>query len=282
MRRVILLEGVANLLVIAAKSIVGFSTGSMAILADAAHSLTDLANNIVAWLVVGAAYDPPDSKHPYGHKKFEIVAVFVLATLLSLVAIEIALAAFRRDADPIVSSTLGLILMLGTLAVNCVMATWQFVQARRLNSKLLAADARHTLSDALTTVGVIVAWQLSAAGYPILDTIFTLIVAGLVLYLAFQLFRQALPSLLDEVAVDSATAKQAVTHISGVDWVSRVRLRWMGEDIAIDVVVGVGAELSTAQSHDIADRIEEVLKDRFGASEVLVHVEPNTRSGGGE
>jgi len=90
-QRVILIEGSANLIVLIAKLFVGLSTGSLAILADAIHSLTDVANNIVAWIVVRLSSLPADRKHPYGHRKFETLAVFGLAALLTVLAFELGI-----------------------------------------------------------------------------------------------------------------------------------------------------------------------------------------------
>ena len=103
--RVIFLEGAANVLVLGMKAAVGFTTGSMAVLADAVHSLTDVTNNIMAWLVMRESHQPADREHPYGHQKFEVLAVFVLATLLATIAIELAIRALTRDVrQPEISS----------------------------------------------------------------------------------------------------------------------------------------------------------------------------------
>ena len=79
-QRVILIEGTANFIVLIAKVVVGFTTGSLAIIGDAIHSLTDVINNIVAWVVTRLSSLPPDREHPYGHRKFETLAVFFLAS----------------------------------------------------------------------------------------------------------------------------------------------------------------------------------------------------------
>jgi len=78
-RHVILIEGSANLIVLLAKIWVGLTTGSLAVLGDAIHSLTDVTNNIIAWIVMHLSCQPPDREHPYGHRKFETIAVFSLA-----------------------------------------------------------------------------------------------------------------------------------------------------------------------------------------------------------
>src|SRR5690606_34706337 len=97
---VLIWEGTANVLLAAAKFIVGLNTGSSVILGDALHSLTDLANNGIALFVNKVASEPPDRGHPYGHQKFEQLAVFVLASLLTVVAVELVINAFKHAKSP--------------------------------------------------------------------------------------------------------------------------------------------------------------------------------------
>ena len=90
-RRTLLVEGLANLLVLVAKTAVGVATSSAAVIGDAVHSLADLANNAVALVALRLAVAPPDREHPYGHRRYESLAVFLLATLLAVLAVEVAL-----------------------------------------------------------------------------------------------------------------------------------------------------------------------------------------------
>ena len=272
--RVILLEGAANVCVLVLKSVVGFSTGSMAILADAVHSLTDVANNIIAWVVIRASRQPADREHPYGHQKFEMLAVFVLAVMLAAIALEIAVRALTRGASAPEVSTWGLVVMLAVLAINVVLAAWQRHWARKLQSNILLADASHTFSDVLTTVVVIVGWQLAVYGFPWLDTVCALGVAGIILYLAFGLFKNVVPVLVDEYAIEPEVLTEAVSQVPGVIDVPRVRSRWIGPERAVDVIVTVPASMPTVQSHDIADAVERLLESQFDVTDTTVHVEP--------
>lgn len=276
-RRIILIEGSANLVVLVTKVVVGVSTGSLAVLGDAIHSLTDVMNNIVAWVVMRLASVPADREHPYGHRKFETLAVFCLATLLVTLAFELALQAVRRDVTDIASGAWEFGLMLAVLGVNVALASWQRLWARRLSSDILLADATHTFADVLTTIVVIGGWQLSAMGYFWLDRACALGVAGLVFYLAFSLFRRAIPVLVDQSAIDPALLAEATAGIRGVRNVRRVRSRWMGSDRAVDMIVMVDPRLSTPESHVIADQIESVLEKRFDVGDVSIHIEPDTR-----
>ncbi len=274
-QRVILIEGLANVFVLVLKVIVGLTTGSLAVLGDAIHSLSDAANNVVAWFVIRLSNEPADREHPYGHRKFETLAVFGLAGLLTVLGFELILRALQRESSEVVSSDWGLALMGVVLAANVVLATWERYWAKKLDSDILIADASHTLSDVLTTAVVIVGWQLSSIGFGWLDTVCALGVAGLVLYLSYGLFKRALPGLVDEFAVDPFEISFVVTRIEGVESVKSVRSRWLGPHRAVDMIITVDAELSIARSHEIADRVEALMEQRFEVHDISIHIEPH-------
>ena len=276
-RRVIFIEGLANLLVLIAKTIVGLSTGSMGILADAIHSLTDLTNNIIAWIVIHFSSLPADRKHPYGHRKLETLAVFVLASILVVLAFELALNAINKDYTEVVSRGLELFIMLCVLIINIVVTSWQHMWAKRLDSDLLRADATHTFADVLITITVIAGWQLSAIGYAWIDRLCALGVALLIFYLAYNLFRRAIPVLIDEYAIDPVELSNIIKTVSGLKKVYRVRSRWIGKTRAIDLVISVDSTLSTEESHAIADTIESLIEKQFGTADISIHVEPETK-----
>jgi cation diffusion facilitator family transporter len=276
-RRIILIEGSANLLVLIGKTFVGISTGSMSILADAIHSLTDLTNNVVAWFVMHFSSLPADREHPYGHRKFETLAVFILASILVVLAFELALNAITREETEVASSGIELVVMLSVLVINILVTNWQHRWANRLDSDILRADATHTFADVLITSVVIGGWQLSAMGYVWVDRLCALGVSFLVFYLAYNLFRRAVPVLLDEYAIDPEELSNSIINVHGVRDVSRIRSRWIGKTRAIDLVISVDPTLSVEESHRIADEIESLLEEQFDTSDISIHVEPETR-----
>ena len=273
-RRVILIEGSANLLVLIAKMIVGLSTGSMGILADAVHSLTDLTNNIIAWIVIHFSSLPADRNHPYGHRKLETLAVFILASILVVLAFELALNAINKEYTEVVSSGLELIIMFCVLVINIIVTIWQRMWAKRLDSDILHADATHTFADVLITSTVIAGWQLSAIGYAWVDRLCALGVAILIFYLAYSLFRRAIPVLIDEYAIDPVELSNIIKTVSGVKNVYKIRSRWVGKTRAVDLVISVDSTLSTEASHTIADTIESLIESHFGTTDISIHVEP--------
>lgn len=264
-----------NVAVLGMKLVVASATGSLAVLGDALHSLADVANNAIAWAVMRISVRPSDRGHPYGHRKFETLAVFVLASMLTVLAFELAMHALLRDTKPVRTGGWPFALMLLTLAVNVLLSWWERRWAKRLDSEILRADAYHTLGDVLTTMVVIAGWQLAAAGYPWLDSACAILVSGLILYLAFTLFKSAVPVLVDGVAIDADSLRIAIIAVDGVKAVRRLRSRWIGSLASVDTSIVVDAALSTEDSHRIADDVETMLEEQFNVTDTHVHVEPH-------
>lgn len=273
-QRLIIIEGSVNLFVLLSKLFVGLTTGSLAIIADAIHSLTDVANNIVAWIVIRLSIMPADRDHPYGHRKFETIAVFSLAALLTVLAFEIGKNAITKETTEIVSGKVELAIMIAMLVINIGLALWQRYWAKKLKSSIMLADAAHTFADVLTTAIVILGWQLASNGYLFIDRLCALGVSALIFYLAYQLFKTAFPVLVDEYAIDPEDIRKSVLVVDGVKEVGRIRSRWVGSDIALDIVVSVDAELTTQESHMIADKIETMIEDKYQVKDALIHIEP--------
>lgn len=274
--RVLIIEGIGNCCAMIAKLVVGSYSGSLAIMSDAVHSLSDVVNNFIAVVLMRIANRPPDASHPYGHKKFETLAVFGLAVLLAILAWEIGSRALRADLDPLVDTRWAIWVMLGVLAFNISLASWERREAKRLNSSLLSADAMHTFGDALTSVAVIAGWQLSLRGFPWLDRVLALAIGAFVLYLSFRLLLKALPNLTDEVALDAATVTSIAMRVPGVQSVRRVRSRWIGDSAAVDMIITVPNHTSTEVAHQLTDAIEQQLAEQLGIADVTIHVEPDS------
>lgn len=273
-RRILLIEGLFNLTVMLCKLLAGLLTQSAAVMADALHSLGDIANNGIAWMAVKVSESPPDKEHPYGHQKFEQLAVFFLASLMTVVAFEVLLHAIRRFGQPVEQSMLGMVLLLLSLGMNILISVWEKYWADKLDSAILKADASHTFSDALTTLVVIVGWQLAYYGFYWIDTLFAVVISGIIFLLSFKLFQRAIPILVDQRHLDEGQVKAAITVLKEVDDVTRVRSRSDGKHVIVDLTVTVASHASTEQSHRIADAIEHLLAEQFGTSDVTVHIEP--------
>lgn len=274
-KKVLVIEGCVNLLIMLLKLLVGIATNSTAILADAFHSLTDMANNIIAWFAVKKSEQSADDDHQYGHQKFVPLAVFFLATLLCVVALEVIIEALRRFGQPVQQSEIGIAILVSVLIVNIVLSVWQSYWAKTLNSNLLRADASHTFSDVLTSIAVIVGWQLAVLGWYWLDTVFAIIIAVIIFVLAYKLFVQSIPILVDKSVLDQALIAKRIAQLAQVKRVKMVRTRNDGEQYFADLTITVNASLGLPDSHNLADQIESLLQDEFEISDTVVHIEPD-------
>ncbi|MFT6407928.1 MAG: cation diffusion facilitator family transporter [Arenicella sp.] len=273
-QKVLILEGLTDLLFMVVKLTVGIITNSSAIISDALHSLTDLANNVIALIAIRISEQPSDDNHHYGHRKFEHLAVFSLAVLLAVVALELVLNAIRHFGQPVHQSAAGLFVLLFALGLNIALTSWEHYWARRLDSDLLEADAKHTLSDVLTTTAVIVGWQFAALGYYWVDTLAAILVAIIVLILAVKLLLRAIPILVDESKYKPDTIAEQIKKVGLVDEVRKVRVRNTRDGNYADVTISIDPETSTLNAHHITEEIELVLKNQFNINDVVVHVEP--------
>ena len=158
------------------------------------------------------------------------------------------------------------------LCLNIGLALWERYWAKKLNSDILIADAAHFFGDIFTTIIVIVWWQLAAQGYYWLDTLFAIVVSVIILYLSFQLFQKVVPILLDSSAYDADKVASRINTLGQVQVVRRVRSRSSGKDKIADVIITVAPDLSTAEAHLIANKIEKILADEFSMYDVVVHI----------
>ncbi|TRY29889.1 cation diffusion facilitator family transporter [Aliiglaciecola sp. M165] len=273
-KTVLVIEGSVNVLMVLAKFAVGLKTGSAAIIADALHSLTDLINNLVAWMAVRVAEKPADSDHHYGHQKFEQLAVFFLATLLSVVAIEVLINAIRRFSQPVEDSTIGLAILAGAMVINLALSLWQKRWAEKLDSDILFADASHTFSDVLTTLAVIVGWQLATLGWYWIDTLFAILVSGLIGVLAFRLFSRAIPNLVDQNQLNTVNVRSRLLSLPEIIELRSLRIRSINNQHFADITIAVDGQRSVSRTHDLADQIEGILAREFAICDVTVHIEP--------
>ncbi|UAA40592.1 cation transporter [Paraneptunicella aestuarii] len=274
-KKVLYIEGTVNLIMALLKFIVGLTVQSTAIIADAAHSLSDVANNGLAFLAIRFSEKPADDDHPYGHEKFETLAVFALASSLVIIAFEVIIHAVQRIGEPIEPSPVGFWLLVACVVINIGLTTWEHYWAKRLNSHLLHADAKHTLGDVMTSVAVIAGWQLASMGWYWIDAVTAIGVAGIIFYFAFQLFKQSIPILVDGTKLDNAAVGKTVQKLDGIESVHSIRSRYNGKHVAADLIITVAPDMPTEAAHELANEVESILKNKFNVEDAVVHIEPD-------
>ena len=267
-----------NIAVAAAKLAWGVVIGSVAMQADGFHSLFDGASNVVGLVGMGMADRPADRDHPYGHGKYETYASAAIGAMLLLAAYRVGSTAFTRligEGEPPQVDATAFVVMVGTLAVNLFVTFWERRAGRRLASPILVADARHTGSDALVSVGVIAGLALVSAGYPKADAVTALLVAVAIFRTAWQVFREASVTLSDAARIPPVDICTVVCAVPGVLGCHHVRTRGSEAEVYVDMHIQVDPERTVADGHRIAEEAERAVVGHFDqVVDVIAHLEP--------
>jgi cation diffusion facilitator family transporter len=276
-RRVLWVVLALNIAVALAKLLYGLFSHSVAMQADGIHSFFDGASNVVGLIGMWFASRPADQGHPYGHGKFETFTAAAIALMLGIAGYTVARGAIHSlqgQGDARVTAG-SFAIMIGTLAVNVGVTTWEARAGRRLGSEVLRADARHTLSDVLVSSGVIVSLILVRLGVEKADGILALLVAVAIAYTAFAILRGVGRTLSDAARLPVAEVAAAAAGIDGVVECHSVRTRGSENQVSVDLHLLVTSNAAVEQGHAIAHAVETELRTRFSqVTDVVVHVEP--------
>ena len=269
-----------NLLVAFAKIALGAATGAVSVLSDGFHSLTDGASNIVALVGVRIAQQPPDADHPYGHRKFETMASVAILLFLLLVLVQIlwgAIQWFQSPVSPRVEA-LSFIVMAATFAVNLGVVSYERRAGHRLSSEVLLADAHHTQSDLFTSATVIAALVGMRLGFPLLDPIAALVVAGFIGYACWGIFQDTLRILADEIVIAADDIRDVVQTVPEVLGCEKIRSRGASDHVFLDLHIWMNPAMRLDEAH----RVSHIVKDRIMArfpqvKDAVIHIEPPPR-----
>jgi cation diffusion facilitator family transporter len=278
-RRTALASVVAATVLIAIKLVTGLAAGSLGLVADAAHSGTDLVAALLTFFAVGVATKPADAGHLYGHGKAEHLAALAEAGFLVLVSIGVGALAVARlagwielEVEPAWWAFAALALV---VVIDLSRTVVSYQAAQRHSSAALFSNALHFGSDFLATIAVICGLIAARAGFPEGDSIAALFVAVLVILAAARLIRRNVDVLMDRAPADAVEAAyDAIGRLDPPVAIRRLRLRQAGGRTFADVVIGVSPGAAVGQGHAAADRVEEAVQRALPGSDIVVHVEP--------
>ena len=268
-----------NLLILELKLGLGLTTGSLSILADALHSVSDSASNILGLIAMRFANPHPDWDHPYGHSKFESLGALGVAGFLIVAGIEILGSAVKRlwsfrDAESIEVNNVSLITMIIVLGVNIGISVYEAKRGKALNSKLLLADARHTMSDVWITAVLLAGMWGIRLGWAWLDIVLAFLVAGLVFWSAWEVIEENIPFLSDRVAIPAREIMKVVTDVYGVLNCHSISSRGViGQEVFIEMhLIVAPREIDAA--YKIVETVEQRLQEKYGSVHATIQLEP--------
>ena len=284
--KVTLWGGFVNALLVALKFVAGILGNSAAMLADAVHSLSDFATDIIVLAFVRISHKPKDKSHDYGHGKYETLATTLIGVALFVVAVGIFIEGAKKIA---LWSNGGTLTLPGKLALWAALISillkeliFQYTnrKAKQLDSQAMKANAWHHRSDALSSVGTAIGIGGALIGgerWAVLDPIASIVVGALIVKVAFDLLRNGVGELMEQSLPEEVENEilELVHSIPDVTEPHDLCTRRIGNHYAIEMHILMDGETPLKEAHDKATEIEHLLKERYGeATHISVHMEP--------
>lgn len=284
-RRTAALSVVAACVLVVLKLVTGLITGSLGLLAEAAHSGADLVAALLTLFAVSVAVKPADHEHQFGHGKAEHLAALAESAFLLLVSAWLGSQAIGRLLDPgghtIDAAWWAILVLVVVIAIDLTRMLASHRASVRYGSPALAANALHFAGDLAGSLAVLCGLIGVALGWPQADAVAALLVAVLVIAAAIRLLRGSVDVLMDRADQRAVAAvEQAVTGMVRPEDLRRLRARHAAGRDFIDVVIAVRADAGLELAHARADEVEQAIGEALPGADVLVHVEPVARQGG--
>lgn len=269
-----------NLILSVCKLIAGIAAHSNAMVSDAVHSASDVFSTIVVIIGIRLSAKEADKEHPYGHERLECVAAMILAMILFMTGLGIGLEALKNilsgHYDELqVPGILALAAAVASIACKEAMFWYTKVNAVRIDSSALLADAWHHRSDAFSSVGALIGIAGARLGFPVMDSVASLVIFVFILKAAYDIFKDAVDKLVDR-ACDEETERrirERVLRNGEVQGVDSLHTRVFGSKIYVDIEIAVDGSYPLRRSHEIAEEVHADIEKNFPkVKHIMVHV----------
>lgn len=280
--RVSTMSIMGNVILSVFKLMAGIVAHSNAMVSDAVHSASDVFSTVVVIIGIRLASKKADKEHPYGHERLECVAAIILAMVLFMTGIGIGMEAFKNILsgsynDLPVPGTLALAAAVVSIMVKEAMFWYTKIYAVRIDSSALLADAWHHRSDAFSSVGALIGIAGARFGFPVMDSIASLVIFVFIIKAAYDIFKDAVDKMVDR-SCDEETERQiyeCVMKNREVRGIDSLYTRIFGNRIYVDIEVAVDGSYTLKRSHEIAEEVHEDIERNFQKiKHIMVHVNP--------
>ena len=272
----------SNILLTLLKIFAGIVSGSLSIISEAIHSLSDFFASAITFFSVVKSSEPADDDHPYGHGKYEDMAGFIEGVLIILAALFIILKSVKKIVLGVYTETennLGIAVMLFAVITNFIVSSFLFKVSKESNSISLYADGEHLRTDIYSSLGVLVGLVLiNVTGYYVLDSVIAILVAVLIYRAGYTISKHSWMNLLDHSLPKADIQKIEKIICSFSEFVklkeNSIKARQVGPSKDIDLVLQFPKETSICECHKICDEIEKQIQSIYINSSISIHSEP--------
>ena len=269
-----------NLALAGFKFLAGFLAHSGAMVSDAVHSASDVLATFIVILGVKLAGRDADRDHPYGHERLEYIAALILGVILGATGLGIGISGIQKiagDGALVVPGTLALIAAIVSIVVKEGMFWYTWLAAKKINSSALKAEAWHHRSDALSSVGSFAGILGARMGFPVLDSVASVVICLFILKAAWDILKDALSKMTDHACSPELTAEMKETILSqpGVLGLDTLNTRLFGDRVYVDVEIQADGDLPLRVTHATAQAVHDTLEAKFPqVKHCMVHVNP--------
>ena len=273
---------IGNLLLSVMKLIVGFVAHSNAMISDAIHSASDVFSTFVVIIGIKLASKKADKEHPYGHERLECVAAIVLSMVLFITGLGIGATALKNitsgDYNNIaVPGILALIAAIISIISKEAMYWYTRYNAKKIDSSALMADAWHHRSDAFSSIGALIGIAGARMGFPVMDSIASLIIFVFIIKAAYDIFKDAIDKMVDHACDDDTVnqIRECVMKHEDVLGIDMLQTRIFGNKIYVDLEIATDGSYTLGKAHTIAESVHDDIEKSFPkVKHIMVHVNP--------
>ena len=271
----------ANVFLSAFKLFAGVVGHSGAMIADAVHSLSDVAGSGLVILGAHLSSKESDREHQYGHERLECVISLILANVLLLVAAGIGIEGIRGMIDPQSAAMPGMLALIAavvSVASKEVLYWYTRAAAKKIDSVSLMAEAWHHRSDAISSVGSFIGSFGAMLGFPVLQPAVCVLIAVLIFKVGIDIYRETMNKLIDKACDDETAEKIKATIVAqeGVIALDEIKTRLFGSKVYVDIEIACDGTQSLYDAHRIAERVHRQVEELFPGriKHCSVHVNP--------
>lgn len=275
----------SNILLSAFKLFSGIFANSAALISDAVHTISDILSTFVVIIGIKMSDKDADSKHPYGHERFENVAAIILSAMLCVIGIGIGYCGARNIVSgeyykQAVPGVIALVAASVSIIVKETMYWYTRAAAKKIDSPAVMADAWHHRSDAFSSVGSLAGVIGARFGFPAADFIAGIVISLFVIKAAVSIFLDAVGKMTDK-SCDGEIIEQMksiVLNQEGVIGIDQIKTRLFGNKIYVDVEIRANGEETLSSAHEIAHQVHDMIEDCFkSVKHCMVHVNPDKK-----
>lgn len=279
-RKASIIAIVANCILTILNIAVGLMSGSYALVSEGAHTLSDVATSIIAFIGFKIGQKPADKEHPKGHGRAEAISGLIIVLFLAMVAYEIITGAIHKIINPsliTIPDVYAALMAAFGIFVNYSISNYIIKIGREINSPAIVADGKHQKTDIFSSVAVLIGVVVSNMGFPILDPVIGLIIGVLILKTAYEIGKENIDNIMGKVPSEELIRKieRIANKTPKAQNAHDIRVDYMGSYATVTLHVQVDGNMTVDEAHEISHQVQDnIMKKIPIIKAVTVHTCP--------